>query len=75
MKAPILTAIILLALMGSVGLYHLGKEDPRDAASPQMEWGDRVERRMDAFIDKNRPKWADRVEAWVESFADNVGWK
>ena len=52
-----------------------GGEDPHEAASPPLAWGDRVERRLDAFIDRVRPKWADRVEARMDAFADRIGWK
>jgi len=74
-SAPILAAVILLTAMGSAALYLLGREDPHEAASPPLAWGDRVERRLDAFIDRVRPKWADRVEARMDAFADRIGWK
>jgi hypothetical protein len=73
--AAIPAVVILLTALGGVALYLLGREDPREAASPPLAWGDRVERRMDAFIDGVRPKWADRVEARLEPFLDRIGWK
>jgi hypothetical protein len=73
--AAILAAVILLTAMGSVSLYLLGREDPQEAASPPLAWGDRVERRLDAFIDGVRPKWADHVEARLEVFLDRIGWE
>ncbi len=71
----ILAAVILLTAMGSVSLYLLGRPLPQEAAAPPLAWGDRVERRMDAFIERVRPKWADRVEARLELFLDRIGWK
>ena len=73
--AAILAAVILLTAMGSGALYLLGREDPQEATSPPLAWGDRVERRLDAFIDGVRPKWTDHVEARLEAFLDRVGWK
>ena len=81
-SAAILAAVILLSAMGSVAFYLLGSPLPPEAAghagmtaSPPLAWGDRVERRMDAFIDRVRPKWADGVEARLEPFLDRIGWK
>ena len=73
-SAAIPAAVILLTVMGSAAFYLLGRPLPREAASPPLAWGDRAERRMDAFIDKVRPKWADRVEAGLEPFLDRIGW-
>ena len=73
--SAILAAVILLPAMGGVAFYLLGREDPREAASPPLAWGDRVERRMDAFIDGVRPKWADRLEARMDAFLNRVGWQ
>jgi hypothetical protein len=81
-SAAILAAVILLTAMGGVAFYLLGRPLPQEAAghagmtaSPPLAWGDRVERRMDAFIDRVRPKWADRIEARLEPFLDRIGWK
>ena len=71
----ILAAVVLLTAMGSVTFYLLGRPLPQEAASPPLAWGDRAERRMDAFIDGVRPKWADRLEARLEPFLDRIGWR
>jgi len=68
-------AVILLTAMGGVAFYLLGRPLPQEAASPPLAWGDRAERRMDAFIDRIRPEWANRVEARMEPFLDRIGWK
>ena len=73
--AAILAAVILLSATGGVALYLLGRPLPQEGASPPLAWEDRVERRLDAFIDGARPKWADPVEAQMEAFLDRVGWK
>jgi hypothetical protein len=75
--APIvLAALLLLIALGSVTLLVLGRPLPQEAGSDaaQVAWGDRVERRLDAFIERVRPSWADRVEARMEAFADRIGW-
>jgi hypothetical protein len=74
-STAILAVVILLTAMAGVAFYLLGREDPQDAASARLAWGDRVERRLDAFIGRVRPKWADRVEARMEPFLDRIGWK
>ena len=81
-SAAIPAAVILLITVGSVAFYLLGRPLPQEAtghadmtAAPPLAWGDRAERRMDAFIDRVRPKWADRVEARLEPFLDRIGWK
>ena len=70
-------AVILLIPVGGVTLYLLGRPLPQEAASasPPLAWGDRVERRMDAFIDGVRPKWDDSIEVRLEAFLDRVGWE
>jgi hypothetical protein len=73
-SAAILAAVILLIAIGGAGLYLLGRPLPQKAGSPPLAWGDRVERRMDAFIDGRRPAWTDRVEARLKKFANRVGW-
>lgn len=72
---PLLAAVALLTAMGSAALYLLGREDPNDPALSQLDWGNRLERRLDAIIDKNRPEWADRVESQAETVADTIGFK
>ena len=74
-SAAIPVAVILLTTVGGVAFYLLGRPLPREAASAPLAWGDRAERRMDAFIDRVRPEWADRVEARLEPFLDRIGWK
>lgn len=71
----ILSAVILLAPMMALGLYQLGRPLPQEDASSPLAWGDRVERRIDTFVDGVRPKWADHVEARLDKFADRIGWK
>ena len=56
--AAVVAVVTLVALAGGVGLYLLGREDPREANAPSVAWGDRVERRVDAFVDRARPTWA-----------------
>ncbi|MES2464268.1 MAG: hypothetical protein V4671_27215 [Armatimonadota bacterium] len=73
--AVIFVAVILLAAGGSVALYFLGRPLPQETASAPIAWGDRVERRMDAFIDGSRPKWADSLETRLKKFASRAGWK
>jgi hypothetical protein len=70
----ILAAALLLTVMGCVTFYLLGREDPQDAAFSQLSWGDRVERRMDAFIDGVKPQWTERIERRMKGFADRIGW-
>ena len=81
-SAAIPAAMILLIALGSVAFYLLGRPLPQEAAghagmtdAPPLAWGDRAERRMDAFIDGIRPKWADDVEARLDPFLDRTGWK
>lgn len=71
----IFPAIIVMIALGGVGIYLLGKEDPKDPATQKLSWGDRFEKRMDAFIDRVRPEWTDRVETHVDAAASKVGWK
>jgi hypothetical protein len=70
----ILAAILLLIGMGGVAFYMLGRPDPSNPASQQMEWGDRVERRLDAIIDARRPKWADPLEEKLDKAGKKIGW-
>lgn len=69
-----LATVILLPAVGGVAFYLLGRVDPQDAATVNLAWGDRVERRLDALIDGSRPKWADRVEDRLDALLDKVGW-
>lgn len=66
--------LAVMILTGSVAFYQLGKPDPKDTATSQLAWGDRVERRLDTIIDKNRPPWADRLEARLDALSKRVGW-
>ncbi|MGC4044582.1 MAG: hypothetical protein QM758_12375 [Armatimonas sp.] len=72
--ATLFALLSVLMLFGSAALYKLGKVDPRDPATAKLAWGDRVEKRLDAVIDKNRPKWADRLEAKLDGLARRMGW-
>ncbi len=72
--AVLLTIALSLFVLGSITLYNLGKEDPREAGGPPVAWGDRVERRLDAIIDGSRPPWADRLEARLDGFLRKLGW-
>jgi hypothetical protein len=74
-SAVILATVLLLFTLGSISLYHLGREAPRDPTLSKLAWGDRVEKRMDALIDRLKPKWADRVESRMEGVADKIGWQ
>jgi hypothetical protein len=73
--AVVLAAVILLTVIGSVAFYLLGRVDPQEPASASLGWGDRVERRLDAYIDGHRPEWTDRVEERLDAFVDEVGKK
>ncbi len=73
--AVFLAVVVLLTVAGGVAFYLLGREDPREPASAALGWGDRVERRLDAYIDGHRPEWTDRVEERLDAFVDEVGQK
>lgn len=62
----VLIAVVLLSGFGGVALFLLGREDPQDPALSSLDWGNRVERRLDAFIDGIRPEWTDRIEERLE---------
>jgi hypothetical protein len=74
-SAPILFAMFLLIAMGSAALSWLGREDPNEPAISQQDWGNRVERRLEAIIDRNKPEWAKRVKGQLDPIADTVGFK
>jgi hypothetical protein len=71
--AAALAAALLLITLGGVAFFLLGREDPADPASSALGWGDRVERRMDAYIDGVRPEWTDRVEERLDAAIDRAG--
>jgi hypothetical protein len=73
-NAAILVAVILLLVMGSAALFMLGQPLPQEDAAAPLAWGDRVERRMDAFIDGRRPEWADAIEARMKGLKGKIGW-
>ncbi len=70
----LIAAMLVLPPLGGVALYLLGREDPRDPALSSLDWGNRVERRLDAFIDGNRPGWADPAEDKLDAFLKKLGW-
>jgi|GEM_PF-3394609 hypothetical protein len=72
--AAVVVALTVLVVLGGAALLYLGREDPRDAATVHLAWGDRAERRLDAYIDRVRPAWADRVEARLDGLLDRIGW-